>query len=89
MAVNLRNAPIDRRRLTDEDNAQYKGGDRVSAARRAMAYRGQMAQARNTEQRATDQRPGTGGFSTGIGIQQARLRQVGEEERRAEALRGV
>ena len=89
MSVNLRNAPVDRRRMSPSDRSQYKAGDRVSAVKRARAYRGKMAQRENIQRSTTDQKPGTGGFTHGIGLQQARLRKVGEEERRAEALRGV
>ena len=41
----------------------------------------------NIEQARTEQKPGTGGFTQGISIQQQRLRDIGEENRRARQLR--
>tara|TARA_A100000171_G_C2122100_1_gene141366 strand:- start:378 stop:644 length:267 start_codon:yes stop_codon:yes gene_type:complete len=87
--ANLRNAAIDRRRLRENDRVQYKAGDRVSAIKRAKAYRGRMAQQRNSDQFRTERNPGTGGFTQGRAIQQARLREVGDEQRRSESLRGI
>lgn len=86
---NLRNTPIDRRRMSPRDRSQYKAGDRVSAIKRAKAYRGRMAQQRNSDQFRTERNPGTGGFTQGRAIQQARLREVGDEQRRSESLRGI
>ena len=86
---NLRNAPIDRRRMSESDRSQYKAGDRINAIKRAKAYRGRMAQQRNSDQFRTERNPGTGGFTQGRAIQQARLREVGDEQRRSESLRGI
>ena len=86
---NLRNTPIDRRRMSESDRSQYKAGDRINAIKRAKAYRGRMAQQRNSDQFRTERNPGTGGFTQGRAIQQARLREVGDEQRRSESLRGI
>ena len=41
----------------------------------------------NMPKNTTDRRPGTGGFTQGIGIQQQRMRNKGAEVRRAKSLR--
>ena len=87
MAVNLRNKPIDRRRLDAQERQSYKPQQRMKAVQKAKAYRGQLAMQNNIEQARTEQKPGTGGFTQGIGIQQQRLRDIGEENRRARPLR--
>ena len=87
MAVNLRNKPIDRRRLTAQDRQSYKPQQRMKAVQKAKAYRGQLAMQNNLEQARTEQKPGTGGFTQGIGIQQQRLRDIGTDNRRARQLR--
>lgn len=87
MAVNLRNKPVDRRRLSVADRKSYKPDMRIKAVQRANAYRGQMAMQNNNDQFRTEQKPGTGGFTGGRGVQQSRLRKVGQENRRAESFR--
>lgn len=87
MAVNLRNKPIDRRRLSREDRQAYRPGKRMQAASRAAARRGQQAQRRNAPPRTVEQKPGTGGFNQGRGIQQNRMRQEGAKVRRSKELR--
>ena len=87
MAVNLRNKPVDRRRLSVADRESYKPDMRLKAVQRANAYRGQMAMQNNNDQFRTEQKPGTGGFTGGAGVQQSRLRKVGQETRRAESFR--
>ena len=86
MAVNLRTKPIDRRRLSAEDRQSYKPGPRVTAVKRAKAYRGRLAFQNNAERPSTDQKPGTGGFTQGIALQQARLREQGAKLKRAKSL---
>ena len=87
MAVNLRNKPIDRRRLSAEDKQAYRPAKRMQAHARAAARRGQQAQRRNKPPRTVERKPGTGGFTQGIAIQQARLREEGAKVRRSKALR--
>ena len=87
MAVNLRNKPVDRRRLSVADRKSYKPDMRLKAVQRANAYRGQMAMQNNNDQFRTEQKPGTGGFTGGRGVQQARLREVGQQNRRAASFR--
>ena len=84
--MNLRNKPLDKRRLKAEDR-NFDTGDRQKAAARARQRRGSLAYARNVPKRTTERKPGTGGFTQGIAIQQQRLREVGEARRRAESFR--
>ena len=86
MAVNLRTKPIDRRRLSAQDKSDYNRvrSRKIAGARRR---RGAMAQQQNTPIAHTSQRPGTGGFTQGLSIQQARNREEGAKVRRSEALR--
>lgn len=87
MAVNLRDKPIDRRRLSAEDRASYRPGQRTQKVARARARKGYMSQQINRPKFTTERKPGTGGFTKGIGVQQDRLRQEGAKVKRAEALR--
>ena len=76
MAVNLRTKPIDRRRLSAQDKSDYNmvRSRKIAGAR---ARRGAMSQRQNTPIAHTSQRPGTGGFTQGLGLQQARNREEG------------
>ena len=87
MAVNLRNKPIDRRRLDRQSRQSYRPANRIQAHRRAKQYAGMMAQANNMEQFRTEKKPGTGGFTQGLALQQERMRNIGRENRRAKQLR--
>ena len=81
----FRNKPIDRRRLNKRDRSDLNqsGGyvAQVQAHRRAKAYNAQNKLLANRDQRTTTQTPGTGGFTQGLGIQQQRNREMGEERR--------
>ena len=87
--MNIRSSKTDKRYLSDQDKADLRGAtarqnreeSRVKAKRGALAYQ------RNKQTRTTEQAPGTGGFSAGIGIQQERMRQIGNERRRNESFR--
>lgn len=87
MAVNLRNKPVDRRRLSAADKESYKPTQRLKAVAKVKAYRGQMAMENNNEQFRTEKKPGTGGFTGGVGIQQERLRDKGAKLARSKQLR--
>ena len=52
-----------------------------------LGRRGQQAQRRNAPPRTVEQKPGTGGFTQGIAIQQQRLRDEGAKVRRSKQLR--
>ena len=83
----LRTQPIDRRRLSAEDRASYQPGPRQGAIARAKSYKAQWAKNSQRKPFATEQKPGTGGFTQGIAMQQERLREEGAKQRRAESFR--
>ena len=85
--ASLRTKPIDRRRLSESDRASYKPGKRAGAIRRARRYKELWSKDKQRKQFATEKKPGTGGFTQGIAKQQQRLREVGQEKRRAESFR--
>lgn len=85
--TNLRNKPIDRRRLSAEDRSQYKPQARSTALAKARQRKGQMAWNKNTKQGRQERNPGTGGFTAGIQTQQQRLRDKGAELKRSKQLR--
>jgi hypothetical protein len=85
--TNLRNKPVDRRRLSAEDRAQYQPQNRMKAVAKARARKGQMAWSGKVNIGRQEQNPGTGGFVQGISLQQARLREEGAKVQRAKALR--
>jgi hypothetical protein len=87
----FRNTPIDRRRLSYRDRSDFNqsgaAGAQQLALKRAKAYKGQMAYRANTPINTTTQRPGTGGQSAGIGIQQMRMMDLSAQKARQEELR--
>ena len=85
--VNLRNKPVDRRRLDGPSRWSYRHQERAKAVKLAQARRGYMAQSENSDKFRTERKPGTGGFTGGLNIQQQRMRDVGDENRRAESFR--
>ena len=85
--ASLRTRPIDRRRLSAEDRATYKPNQRQGAISRARAYKARWSAQQQRKPFATEQKPGTGGFTQGIARQQQRLREKGMEERRAQSFR--
>ena len=84
-STNLRNKPLDRRYLSDQDKADYNAsgayGKAASALARTRAYRGQQAYRRNTPPPTTQRRPGTGGLGGGISVQQQRLKEFGSNRK--------
>lgn len=87
--TNLRNKPVDKRRLSAEDKAQYQPQARSSALARARVRRGQLAWDNKVQLGRQEQTPGTGGFSAGLGIQQQRNREKGAELQRSKQLRST
>jgi len=88
---NFTNAPIDRRRLNKRDrsdlNQSGEYGAQATAYKRVRAYNAQNKMMANRDQRTTDRTPGTGGQSAGIGLQQERYRQIGQDNQAAKANR--
>ena len=82
---NLRNKPVDRRYLSDQDKNDYNQsgeyGRRATALARARGRKGQMAYQANRPMNTQGRTPGTGGFSAGIGIQQQRLGEFGRSKK--------
>ncbi len=85
--ASFRNKPIDRRRLSMQDRASYKPQQRLGAIAKAKAYKSQLSRSQKQKQFATEQKPGTGGFTQGLARQQQRMREVGQDKRRAESFR--
>jgi len=86
-STNLRNKPVDRRRLSAEDRQSYQPGNRALAVSKARARKGQLAWNNKVNLGRQEQKPGTGGFTQGISMQQARLREKGAELERSKQLR--
>ncbi len=84
--MNLRNKPVDKRRLKAEDRG-FDTSSRQKALASAKARRGQIKYGQNRQMKTTTQRAGTGGFTGGLGIQQQRMRDIGTAQRRAKSLR--
>jgi hypothetical protein len=86
-STNLRNKPVDRRRLSAEDRQSYRPNNRASALAKARQRKGQMAWDSKVTRGTQEQKPGTGGFTKGLAAQQERNRAKGAEVKRAKALR--
>ena len=88
----VKNGPVDRRRLSDQDKQAYNSSgaynDRAKAVGRTRAYRGRQAYDANRPRAATENAPGTGAFNpNGEGIQQERNREIGINKRKSEGFR--
>ena len=87
----VKNGPVDRRRLSDQDKAAYNQsgayGERASAVARTRAYRGNMAYAAKTPVAHTAQTPGTGGLGVGLSAQIGRNQEIGANKRTSESYR--
>ena len=87
--TNLRNKPVDKRRLNAEDRAQYQGRAKAKNVAQARLKRGQLAWENKVDIGRQERRPGTGGFTSGISMQQARVREEGAKLERSKQLRGT
>ena len=88
----VKNGPVDRRRLSDQDKGDYNGSgaynERAQAVGRTRAYRGNRAYQAKRPIAATERTPGSGSLNEdGSGIQQERNRQVGINKRKSEGFR--
>ena len=90
----LRNKPIDRRRLSKRDRLDYNRSgypEAVASERRVKRFAGQRMAQQNQRPNTTDQfaRSGDylGDFKPGIQTQWSRQRKQGADKRRAESLR--
>ena len=91
--MNLRNNKVDKRRLKAEDR-NFDTSRRERALSMAQQRRGALAYETNRPKQTTKRTPGSGGFTlgeTGRGrgtlVQQERLRDEGQQARRAKGLR--
>jgi len=87
--TNLRNKPLDRRRLSAEDRAQYNPRRKAKSVAQARLNRGQLAWENKVDIGRQEHRPGTGGFTASIGTQQQRVRDEGQKLARSKQLRGT
>ena len=88
----VKNGPVDRRRLSDQDKQAYNQsgayGERAQAVGRTRAFRGRRAYDAKRPIASTPQTPGTGAFNSyGEGIQQERNREIGVNKRKSESFR--
>ena len=88
----VKNGPVDRRRLSDQDKQAYNSsgayGERAQAVGRTRAFRGRRAYDAKRPIASTPQAPGTGAFNPdGEGIQQSRNREIGVNTRKSESFR--
>ena len=87
----VKNGPVDRRRLSDQDKNDYNSsgayGERALAVARTRAYRGNMAYQANTPVASTEQTPGSGGLGVGLGAQVQRNREIGANNAKTEAFK--
>ena len=87
----VKNGPVDRRRLSDQDKEAYNSsgayGERAQAVGRTRAYRGRRAYDAKRPIASTPQTPGTGGLGVGLGAQQSRNREIGANKRKSESFR--
>ena len=86
--TNLRNKPVDKRRLNAQDRAQYSGRAKAKNVAQARLKRGNLAWENKVNVGRQERRPGTGGFTAGIQTQQQRAREEGQKLQRSKQLRG-
>ena len=86
-STNLRNKPVDKRRLSAEDRQSYRPNKRASALAKARQRKGQMRWDSKVTRGTQEQKPGTGGFTKGLAAQQERNRNEGAKVRRSKSLR--
>ena len=83
----LRNGPVDRRRLSMSERSSYRPNQRNSALARVKSYKAFNSFQAKKKPFATEQTPGTGGFTGGIWQQQLRKMDAADARERAESFR--
>ena len=86
-STNLRNKPVDRRRLSAQDKESYRPGNRAQALSRARQRKGQLAWDNKVQLGKQEQKPGTGGLSLGRSTQGERQAQETAKVQRSKQLR--
>ena len=87
----FRNTPVDQRRLTEKDRSDFRRGaaQRENKQHKRIKARTAAINYRSSKPPRTGSQEGTGGFLRGRQIQQLRMREMGQQKRREEALRTV
>jgi len=85
--TNLRNKPLDRRRLNKQDREQYNPTNRMKAVSKARARKGNLAWDNKVQTGKQEHKPGTGGISLGRSAQPQRNREESARVARSKALR--
>ena len=85
--TNLRNKPLDKRRLKKQDRENNVSRQEAKATAQTRIRRGELAWENKVNRGRQEQRPGTGGFTAGIETQQERLREKGQKLARSKRLR--
>jgi len=85
------NRPTDQRRLSDKDKNDFRRGAAQEENKRHRRIKARTAAInyRNSQPPKTGSQEGKGGFLRGREVQQMRLREIGNENRRAQALRNI
>ena len=86
-STNLRNKPVDKRRLSAEDRRSYRSNNRASALAKARQRKGQMAWDNKVPRGKQERKPGSGGLSMGKGTQAQRQRNESAKVQRSKQLR--
>jgi len=86
-STNLRNKPVDKRRLSAQDRESYRPGNRSQALSRARQRKGQMAWDNKVQKGKQEHKPGSGGLSMGRGTQAQRQRNESAKVQRSKQLR--
>ena len=88
-STNLRNKPVDKRRLSAQDKESYRPGNRASALAKARQRKGQMAWDNKVQIGKQERKAGSGGLSMGRNTQGQRQAQEGAKVQRSKELRAV
>ena len=86
-STNLRNKPVDRRRLSAEDKESYRPNNRATALSKARQRKGQLAWDNKVQTGTQEQKPGSGGLSLGRSTQGQRQAQETAKVQRSKQLR--
>jgi hypothetical protein len=86
-STNLRNKPVDKRRLSAQDKESYRSGNRSKALSKARQRKGQMAWDNKVQTGTQEHKPGSGGLSMGRNTQGQRQAQESAKIARSKTLR--
>ncbi len=85
--MELRNKPVDQRRLSHDDRESYRPQAIAQSNARVRAQQAAIAWQANTQPRTQTSTPGSGGFTMGRAAQHMRLREEGAEVARSKELK--